>query len=121
MTRVFSILIALLCLLTPIAHSADNYFTRSSQKFGRGAANVLSSPLEILRGVEENFETAQPVKMVFLGPIKGMFLTTGRILVGTYEMATFFVPHGPIMDPDHMTSSIKDYLAEKNEAENDGP
>jgi putative exosortase-associated protein (TIGR04073 family) len=98
-----------------------NYFQRSSQKFARGAVNVASSPLEILRGVEEDFETAQPVKTVFLGPLKGIFMTTGRALVGSYEMATFFIPHGPILKPDHMSSSIKEYLAEKNEVENDGP
>ena len=112
--------IALLVLfLIPNAWAGENYFKRSGEKLGRGAFNIVFSPLEITKAMESDFEEGQPYKMFFLAPIEGVLKTGGRILVGTYETVTFLIPQGPILEPPYITANIQEYTEAKHESKTD--
>jgi putative exosortase-associated protein (TIGR04073 family) len=114
-----SILIVL--FLIPNAWAKDNYFKRSTEKLGRGMYNIVFSPLEITKAIESDFEEGQPYKMVFLAPMEGILKTGGRILVGTYEVATFIIPQKPILEPAYITPNIQEYTEAKHESKTDRP
>ena len=105
----------------PAGEAGENYFKRSGEKLGRGAFNIVFSPLEITKAMESDFEEGQPYKMFFLAPIEGVLKTGGRILVGTYEVATFIIPQKPILKPAYITPNIQEYTEAKHESKTDRP
>ena len=101
--------------------SADGYFNRSGEKFGRGVVNIAFSGLEIPKSIEEGIENDQPYKTVLVNPVHGVFSMLGRVLVGAYEVTTFWIPQRPILKPPYVMPGIRDYLKEKYDAEGDSP
>ena len=75
------------------------------KKLGRGMANVITSPIEIPNQVQRAANLDGAWAGFTIGPVKGVFMTAVRAVVGVYEIATFFVPvprnYGPILkDPE---------------------
>ena len=103
------------------AWAEGNYVNRSSEKLGRGVFNVVFSPIEITKAIESELKEGQPFKMVTLAPAKGILKMGERILVGSYETVTFFVPQNPILKPPYITPSVDENLKEKHEEKKDGP
>lgn len=110
----------LILLLVPLAQAEDSYVSRSGEKLGRGIFNIIFSPLEITKAIESEFKEGQPFKMATLAPAKGVFKTAERILVGSYETATFLIPQKPILSPPYITPSMDEYTKEKHEKKKDG-
>lgn len=72
-----------------------------SQKFTRGSSNVLFGWTEIARTPTfmSQEPKANPVKVLALGVPFGVVRAVGRTVIGAYEMATFYAPQRPIMQP----------------------
>ena len=86
----------------------QSYVDGALQKLGRGIANIVTCPGELIRTAE-----AVRVKQGFLasasvGVIKGLWRTIQRGVVGVFEVATFYVEvpadFKPIMKPEFVFS-----------------
>ena len=62
-------------------------------KAGRGVVNVLTSWLEIPKNFHLGMEEDNPVAGAGLGLVKGVLLTSVRIVLGAYEAVTFLIPY----------------------------
>ena len=78
------------------------YTDQISEKLGRGIVNIALSPVEITRNVEAEVDKDQPQAAATTGVLKGVFRMVKRIFVGTFEIATFYVPSKPIMKPEYV-------------------
>lgn len=75
------------------------------KKLGRGLANVITCPLEILKGISDANTENGPIAAVTFGLLKGIFNTGVRAVIGVYEVVTFPIPlprdYSPILtDPE---------------------
>ena len=73
-------------------------------KLARGLANVLASPLEIPRNVQ-NMTDSQGVLVGWTGGLaQGIGMMALRIIVGAYEIITFPIPipedYKPVLEPE---------------------
>jgi len=82
-------------------------------KLGRGLANVVTSPLEITKGMSDEGEANGMFAGVTVGLLKGAFNTVKRAVVGVFEVATFPVPvpegYKPIIDDPEFFMQDKNY------------
>jgi len=80
------------------AGGGADYSVEVSQKFGRGALNVISSPLEIpcTMGSEVSERGAAGIAT---GLFKGLALFLRRALVGVTEIGTFVIPMEATLPP----------------------
>jgi len=109
MRKVLVTVVACLCLVSlasPAYCEGD-----AMKKLGRGVCNMLTFPLEIPRQMAEVNRTDGPMAGITWGPVKGVGLAIGRLLVGTYETATFPIPcpeyYNPILtDPEFMLDDM---------------
>jgi putative exosortase-associated protein (TIGR04073 family) len=78
------------------APADDNAFT----KFGRGAANIVTSPGELYTQPILLTKTQAASTSIFGGMLKGTVVFLMREVVGIYEIITFPIPpYGPIIKP----------------------
>ncbi|MBP9865943.1 MAG: exosortase system-associated protein, TIGR04073 family [Candidatus Omnitrophica bacterium] len=69
-------------------------------KGGRGIADLITSPYEIIRQGQLDFDKKGGVG-IFTGGFRGIGTMVGRMGVGAYELVTFPVPgYEPILDPE---------------------
>lgn len=69
------------------------------RKLGRGTANILTCPLELVKCIgEANYEDG-PVAALTYGFFRGMYRTALRGAVGIFEMVTFPIPFPKNYDP----------------------
>jgi len=69
-------------------------------KGGRGIADLVTSPYEIIRQGKLDFDKKGGVG-IFTGGFRGIGAMVGRMGVGAYELVTFPVPgYEPILDPE---------------------
>ncbi|MBI4372475.1 MAG: exosortase system-associated protein, TIGR04073 family, partial [Candidatus Omnitrophica bacterium] len=101
--------------------AGDSYWGRSGQKLGRGVTNIVFSPVEIPKAIEDGIQKDETYKILLVNPVRGIFSMFGRILVGAYEVVTFWIPQKPILKPAYIAPTIREYLKEKNVDKNDGP
>lgn len=80
------------------AGEGADYSVEISQKFGRGALNVISSPLEIpcTMGTEVSERGAAGIAT---GLFKGLAFFLRRALVGVTEIGTFVIPMEATLPP----------------------
>lgn len=103
----------LLCTLigVPIAGAVTEaitgeptYVEGALRKLGRGIANVVTCPAEIMRTSETTRIREGFLASISVGLIKGVVRTLQRGVVGAFEILTFYaeVPEGfePIMQPE---------------------
>lgn len=84
--------IALIAVLLVAALSACAVADGPAKKLGRGAANIVTSPLEILKSVQDTSKESGYIAGFTWGPVKGIFKTITRATVGVYEIVTFPIP-----------------------------
>ena len=81
-----------------------SYADGSARKLGRGLANVLTAPLELVRVPTLLGENEGGIAALTVGIIQGFKASVIRAAVGVFEAATFFTPfpHGflPILKPE---------------------
>lgn len=82
-------------------------------KLGRGAVNVISSPVEILRQPLRLSATGryEPLTALTGGVFKGIGCMVVRALGGVYEMLTFPIPlprnYAPLMNPPTLFEEMR--------------
>ena len=88
--------------------SSDCYAQNMLRKFGRGLANIVTGPVEILREIEAAFFDEGPAAAVTYGVVSGIYKTVLREIVGVYEVVTFPIPlpaeYMPILEPEFLLS-----------------
>ena len=76
------------------------------RKLGRGAANVVTSPLEIPKSIQKVLYDDGPVAGVTYGLVEGGYKGLLRAVVGVYEVFTFPIPfpadYEPIVVPEFL-------------------
>ena len=81
-----------------------SYLDGSARKLGRGLANMLTAPLELVRVPTLLGEDEGGIAAVTVGIVQGLKASAIRGAVGAFEVATFFTPfpHGflPILKPE---------------------
>jgi putative exosortase-associated protein (TIGR04073 family) len=104
MKKIVAIFI-IIVLFSAVTAVADDITSGPVKKLGRGAANVLTSPCALLKGIGD----AKDEDGIFAACTWGVFMGTvnvvKRIAVGAFEIATFPIPipenYGPILtDPE---------------------
>ena len=98
--------IALAGLATPV--SADegqaSYVDGSLRKLGRGIANIVTCPLELIRTPQVESYRYGYVEAVSVGLLRGAWRTIQRGVVGAFEVLTFYaeIPKDfePLMTPE---------------------
>jgi putative exosortase-associated protein (TIGR04073 family) len=75
------------------------------EKLGRGVANVVTCPLELIKGMDDVKQESGLFAAVTWGILQGTFNIVKRAVVGVYEIVTFPVPlpkdYAPILtDPE---------------------
>ena len=80
------------------------YLNGSLKKLGRGAANILTCPFELIRTPSIVGERDGLVAECTVGIVQGLWRTVERGVVGVFEVVTFYaeIPKGfkPIMTPE---------------------
>ena len=81
-----------------------SYWDGSLRKLGRGIANVVTSPLELIRTPQAETYQHGYVEAMSVGLLHGAWRTIQRGVVGAFEILTFYaeIPHRfePIMMPE---------------------
>ena len=74
------------------------------RKLGRGAANVLTSPAELLRTPELVGRKSGTLASLTVGLVQGAWRVIQRAAVGAFEVTTFFLEipkdYAPIVQPE---------------------
>ena len=99
MSRMVLFLFVLMAVLGGTARAGDD----PAAKLGRGAENILTSPLEFLIQYKMAAEENGGITTFVKGTLYGLGMTAVRILGGAYEIVTFPIPvpenYAPLMDP----------------------
>lgn len=93
--RLLIVSMVVMSLASPLA--ADDvlphtYAQGATRKLGRGIANVVTGPLEMIRTPSLITQRDGGVAGVTVGLVQGVWASALRELAGVFEMATFFVP-----------------------------
>jgi putative exosortase-associated protein (TIGR04073 family) len=82
------------------------YVKGSLRKLGRGATNVVTCPVEILRSIEHTGRQDGYLAAATVGPLHGLWHGVVRGLAGAFEVLTFYadIPKGsgfaPLVQPE---------------------
>ncbi|NQT22360.1 MAG: exosortase system-associated protein, TIGR04073 family [Candidatus Omnitrophica bacterium] len=93
--RYFILVLALIVSLSTISAYADSPI----KKLGRGLCNIVSSPLELLQGIQDANNEGGFLAAFTWGVLKGLFQTGVRAGVGVYEVVTFPIPFPKDFEP----------------------
>ncbi len=89
-------------ILAILLVSSTAYAGNALKKLGRGAANVLTCPFEIVYRMGETNEESGPLASMTVGILDGLWRMGVRGIVGMYEVVTFPLgwpgSYGPIVD-----------------------
>lgn len=104
-----TLILTLLLLLSPITAHAQNaqgeYLWQN--KFGRGIVNIVTCPLEIIRGIDLTSKSHGPQQGWTIGALKGIAGTVLRVGTGALDLITcpFNFPDpqkAPLMEPEYI-------------------
>lgn len=94
--------IIFLCIIAILFISSTSFADTAIKKLGRGAANILTCPFEIVYGTGQAFEESGIIGAVSWGILNGFYRMARRGIVGFYEVLTFPIPlpayYGPVID-----------------------
>ena len=94
-TAVFLAVVSSLSLPIPLAAEETSrpcYWNGTTRKLGRGVANVVSAPLEMIRTPYFVGQRDGGLASITVGLVQGLGATVIRELAGIIEVATFFAP-----------------------------
>lgn len=102
--RFFGIFL-LLCVLFPFSANAaadfnDSYIDKSLHKLGRGIHDTLFCFGELPYQMSRTHEVHGVLGAATVGVVKGVGRTIGRLVVGVFEIGTFYWPQEPILEPE---------------------
>ncbi len=109
MKKVIAVLIVIVLVL---AVSAPGYADNAVDKLGRGVANVITSPFELTKGMDDAKQENGIFAACTTGLLKGTVNIVKRAAVGVFEIATFPIPlpadYKPILkDPEYFLEKEK--------------
>ena len=86
------------------------------RKFGRGVANLITSPFEIPKSIQEKLYDEGPVAALTYGLFDGIYKFVLRGVVGVYETVSFPIPfptdYEPIVEPEFLFGPDEPYTFE---------
>jgi putative exosortase-associated protein (TIGR04073 family) len=97
------LLVALIALVVSSVLSSNAYCDNALKKLGRGTANCVTFPLELIEQIKRTNNSDGPIAAFSYGILKGAGMMVLRAVVGVYEVATF-----PIPLPKHYEPILKD-------------
>jgi len=86
----------------------DRYIRQVGDKALSGAANIISSPLEVPKSIiniynyPENYQDGNIIYGFVGGLLRGALDGTGRIITGTFDLVTAPLPTKPAMYPKYV-------------------
>jgi len=94
--------IILVTILAILLVSGTAYADNALKKLGRGIANVVTCPFEILYRIGEVNEESGPLAAFTWGVLDGFWRMGVRAVAGVYEVVTFPLPvpkgYRPVVD-----------------------
>ena len=106
-TRRTMLLVSALALGFTATASAENELTTPGgrlRKLGRGVANIVTAPAELVRTSELVGRRDGYVSAMSVGLFEGTWRTLARAVTGEFEVATFYLEipdgFGPLMKPE---------------------
>lgn len=114
------------CFIYPMAGQADNhapscsYMQKVGSKTGLAFANMTTGILEVPKSIAKTSNDSNIFFGLTGGLLKGFFNGVGRLSVGTFDLATAWLPTKPIANPLYvwddykMDTSYNDLLAFDN-------
>jgi putative exosortase-associated protein (TIGR04073 family) len=80
--------------------SQAGYMENIVRKLGRGVCNVVGVPFELCANIEDvAYDEGLPAACTY-GVMRGVYHSVTRCVVGVYEVATFPISQGPIVEPE---------------------
>lgn len=77
----------------------ESYDVKARRKLGIGLGNIVSSWLEIPKTMINTYNQTNFWFGISGGLLKGLVNTGGRVLTGTLDVLTFYVPTQPVPQP----------------------
>lgn len=106
---VISVFFLNICVPAALAES-ESTPGKMAHKFGRGLCNVALSWCEIPKNIMNSCEEINPYAGWFIGLVKGICMTVGRVLTGVWDIVTFPLPipgdYEPVMEPEFVFESL---------------
>ena len=103
--------IFLLSLALIFSSSKTVFADDAVTKLGRGAENILTSPVEFVTQYEAAAEKGNPIAAVFETVLCGIGMTVVRIAGGAYEVVTFPIPlpknYEALLDPETPLKALR--------------
>ena len=114
--RIFVSLVLIMVLVFSVAEVA--LAGTPLEKLGRGVANVITCPIELVAGIVDTGNESGPMAGCTIGVLKGTFNIVRRAVVGVYEVVSFPVPvpedYAPIItDPEYFFASETNILGKE--------
>ena len=94
-----SLILSILFLFSSQAVASDSYFSKSSERFVSGIANVATGFMELPKNIILTSQNEGPIYGVTIGLVMGIMHTVGRTVVGALDVVTFWVPANPSVYP----------------------
>lgn len=87
-------------MLVGVGSAQAGYGEKVVHKLGRGVANVVSCPIEVLLNVETVAKERGYIAGGTYGVIRGAYRGVIRGGVGVFEIISFLLPQEPIIQPE---------------------
>lgn len=94
-----AILLGILSAAIEAAAGEESYDIKIRRKLGIGLGNVVTGWLEIPKTMIDTYNRTNFWFALSGGVIKGLVNTGGRVLSGTLDVLTFYVPTQPVPQP----------------------
>ncbi len=101
------LLVATLLAITPFAANASSYPAKMGVKLGNGIVNAVTGIGEIPKNIMIANRTEGPAYAATAGVMTGFLHMMGRTLCGAADLATFFIPTKPIVQPNFIWQGFK--------------
>jgi len=103
------IVVIVLAVAVMLGMAVPGYCGTMVEKLGRGIANVVTCPMEIVNQISKANQENGWVAASTYGLLKGIVMTPVRAVVGAYEIVSFPIPapadYQPILtDPQYFFS-----------------
>ena len=92
----------IMIMVSPAEAITEKPYDRMMYKFGRGLSNVVFSPVEIFRSVDQYSEETGYAAGTVMGIFHGVGMTVARVVTGLCDVVTFVQadPENYIMEPE---------------------
>ncbi|MBY0473848.1 MAG: exosortase system-associated protein, TIGR04073 family [Nitrosomonas sp.] len=97
-----SLVLAISFVLSSQAVASGSNFNTSGERFVSGIANVTTGWVELPKNIVLTGQKDGPIYGVTVGLAMGLMHTVGRTLVGALDVATFWMPLKPSVNPPYI-------------------